>query len=323
MDNYVVSIASLRMKADAYAGSVTSITQGCGSNATTLFSQYVAMDSWEWSRPVYVTGVPFDRAAWERGDDLCVKLTGADIGFYSMLIELTFVPNKGVPELLTPALSPDAVTQHIAAGSYDGVNTTWGMNGELSSSAETYAGVITCTKYGKVTFTMKKYDPGFVTIHDHTGAVTAFTGGGRYFHSLVEVPCVKGKQIFVVSEQASHFSWAFFDVTPTAVPPTDVPPTVSPTVAPPTAVPTVAPTAAPVVLPCEDPVLITQFTDSSEFVSDAPLVGRGRLHHGGRRAGGQGCLDGTCLRVLKWEGEERRHPHHQRRWPVAVSRVAG
>ena len=34
----------------------------------------------------------------------------------------------------------------------------------------------------------------------------------------------------------------------------------------------VPPTAVPVALPCEDPVLITQFTDSSEFVSNAPLT---------------------------------------------------
>ena len=278
MDNYVVSIASLRIHSqeDAFVATLL-ITQGCGSNAPTLFSKDVNMGVWEWMT-VEVTGVPFNRTVWERGDDLCVKLTGTYtvLNFFSMFVGLTFVPNKGVPELLTPALSPDAVTQHIAAGSYDGVNTTWGMNGELSSSAQTYAGVITCTEYGKLRFSLEAGKPGFVTIIDHTGAEKAFSFSEDYVGNLVwmDVPCVKGKQIFVVSEQASHFSWAFWDVIPTAVPSTAVP-TVAPTFVPPTAVPTavptVAPTAAPV-LPCEEPVLITEFTDSSEFVSNAPLT---------------------------------------------------
>ena len=319
MDNYVVSIASLRIgtQADPLLSATLSITQGCGSNATTLFSKDVNMTKWK-SMTVEVTGVPFDHAAWERGDDLCVKLDWESsykrLDFFSMFVGVTFVPNNGVPELLTPALSPDAVTQHIAAGSYDGVNTTWGMNGELSSSEETYAGVITCTENATLTFSLKKNEPGFVTIHDHTGTETAFSFSGLFYNVNVyrDVPCVRGKQIFVESEQASHFSWgiqptpvpptaapptavptvaptaapptAVPTVAPTAAPPTAVPtvaptaapptavPTVAPTAAPPTAVPTVAPTAAPVVLPCEDPVLITQFTDSSEFVSNAPLT---------------------------------------------------
>ena len=52
-------------------------------------------------------------------------------------------------------------------------------------------------------------------------------------------------------------------------------------------------TAAPVVLPCEDPVLITQFTDSSEFVSNAPLT-----------LGGDGFIMEADVRVDKvaWMG---------------------
>ena len=257
MDNYVVSIASLKLQTDVFTATL-SITQGCGSNATTLFSKDVNRET---SVVVEVTGVPFDRAAWERGDDLCVKLTGDAqlVNFFSMFVGLTFVPKNGVPELLTPALSPDAVTQHIAAGSYDGVDTTWGMSGELSSSAQISAGIITCTESGKVTFSLKSYKPGFLTIHDHTGAETAFSFSASNNNAYVswDVPCVKGKQIFVVSEQASHFSWAF-DATPTAVPtamstlppPTQTPVTSMParvtsapqTVAPPTPTPA---TAAP------------------------------------------------------------------------------
>ena len=246
MDNYVVSIASLRIHSqeDPFVATLL-ITQGCGSNAPTVFSKDVSMRAWEWMT-VEVAGVPFNRAAWERGDDLCVKLTGTYtvLDFFSMFVGLTFVPNKGVPELLTPALSPDAVAQHIAAGSYDGVNTTWGIRGALSSSAQTYAGVITCTEYGKLGFSLKAGKPGFVTIHDHTGAETAFSFSEDYHGNLVwmDVPCVKGKQIFVVSEQASHFSWGFFDITPTAVPSTAVP-TNAPTQPPVTAVPA---TSAPV-----------------------------------------------------------------------------
>ena len=213
MDNYVVSITSLTIWAKEDADVTLSITQGCGSNTPTLFSKDVNMGAWR-LMTVEVTGVPFDRAAWERGDDLCVKLTGTSalLEFFSMSVGLTFVPKNGVPELLTPALSPDAVTQHIAAGSYDGVNTTWGMNGELSSSAQTYAGVITCTEYGKLRFSLKDNEPGFVTIHDHTGTQAfSFSASNNNGVVWMDVPCVKGKQIFVVSEQASYFSWnAFF-----------------------------------------------------------------------------------------------------------------
>ena len=214
MDNYVVSIARLRIGTkESVFGAALSITQGCESNATTLFSKDVIIGAWQWMT-VETTGALFDRAEWARGDDLCVKLTGDSkfLEFFSMSVVLTFVPNKGIPELLTPALSPDAVTQNIAAGSYDGVDTTWGIGGELSSSAETYAGVITCTAHGNLRFYLKSGEPGFVTIHDHTGAETAFSisaslaNGDRFW---MDVPCVKGKQIFVVSEQASHFSWAF------------------------------------------------------------------------------------------------------------------
>ena len=236
MDNYVVSIARLTIYTGTGDGNVTlSITQGCESNATTLFSKDVNMPSWEWMT-VETTGVLFDRAAWARGDDLCVKLTGTYRNlWFTMSVGLTFVPNKGVPELLTPALSPDAVTQNIAAGSYDGVDTTWGMSGELSSSAETYAGVITCTAHGTLRFYLKSGEPGFVTIHDHAGAVTAFAHSTVYTDpDGMEVHCEKGKQIFVVSEQASHFSWTTLGGIPTAVPQTDVPTTVAP---PPTAVP--------------------------------------------------------------------------------------
>ena len=216
MDNYVVSIARLRIETkENVFGAALSITQGCESNATTLFSKDVNIGAGSWGT-VETTGVLFDRAEWARGDDLCVKLAAwrpPFVDFFSMFVVLTFVPNKCVPELLTPALSPDAVAQNIAAGSYDGVDTTWGMSGELSSSAETYAGVITCTAHGNLTFYLKSGEPGFVTIHDHTGAETAFsfsasnTIGDRFW---MDVPCVKGKQIFVVSEQASHFSWNAF-----------------------------------------------------------------------------------------------------------------
>ena len=239
MDNYVVYIASLQIGTvvattlEHVFVSTLNITQGCGSNAPTLFSKAVNknIQARDFLREE-ITGVPFDRAAWARGDDLCVKvaMSAKSLSFFSMSVGVTFVPNNGVPELLTPALSPDAVTQHIAAGSYDDVNTTWGMNGELSSSAQTYAGVITCTEYGKLRFSLESRKQGFVTIHDHTGAVTEFfVWGSLDSGSLwMDVPCVKHKLIFVVSEQLSHFSWAFLDVT--AAPPTDVP-TVTPNLA--------------------------------------------------------------------------------------------
>ena len=221
MYNYVVSVARLNIlcQKDAFLGTL-SITQGCGSNATTLFLlkdvNLVAQDSLS----VNVQGVPFNRAAWLRGDELCVKVTGVRTLPIMLNIDVgvTFVPKQDVPELRTLALSPAAVTQQIAAGNYDGVNTTWGMNGELSSSAQTYAGVITCTEDAMLDFSLKDNEPGFVTIHGYTGTVTAFAYNASYNNSLVssEIPCAKGKQIFVVSEQASHFSWSLSGVTPTA-----------------------------------------------------------------------------------------------------------
>ena len=248
MDNYVMTITTLTVQNFAqttgFVGTM-SITRGCGSNATTLFSKDVNSELQLAGWVNEETLVP-----WSRGDEVCVKLGGVRTYLTAPIIylEVTFVPKQGVPELLTPALSPAAVTQQIAAGNYGGVNTTWGMNGELSSSAQTYAGVITCTDYGWLSFSFKNNEPAFVTVYDFTGSPTSCAFSASANNSLVAslppVFCAKGKEIFVVSEQASHFSWSFDASTPTAVPtavPTVAPPTAVPTAAPPTAVPTVAP----------------------------------------------------------------------------------
>ena len=261
MDNYVMSIDSLTLQPlDTAAGFIGTmyITQGCGSSATTLFSKVV-------NREFPPSGYMREELSvpWSRGDEVCVQLGGVRtyLPIFLMYVGVTFVPKPGVPELLTPALSPAAVTQQIAAGNYDGVDRTWGMNGELSSSAQTFAGVITCTGYGWLTFSFKDNEPAFVTIHGYTGTnPSSCAFSASYNNSLLsnlEAFCAKGKEIFVVSEQASHFSWSFDASTPTAVPtvapPTAVPtvaPTAIPTAAPPTAVPTVAPpTAVPTPAP--------------------------------------------------------------------------